>query len=97
MGWLKTTLSVAVLGAGIYSGYIIGRNHNAHLPYEVKEEGAGYALQDKRNGATLRITENFQLGELEYRLDAAVSETKRDSKRFFNAMSAAFEKHYQAR
>jgi len=97
MGWLKATLGVVVLGAGIYGGYIVGRNHDAHLPYEVKEEGAGYALLDKRNGASLRITENFQLGELEHRVDAAVCETKHDAKRFFNAMSAAFEKHYQAR
>lgn len=72
-------LDLVVLGFAIYGGTCL--YHNYRSPYKLtQEQGINYIIKKKTDEKKI-ITDNFQLGSLEYRLKGVLEEGKDNVRR----------------
>ncbi len=97
MGWLRGLCGIAVLTGTMYGGYKWGRSEFERLPYEIQQQGGQYVVVDKKNSVTQPLDKNFQLGDIDYRVDGMFKEMKDNPSFVEQTMLKNFHKHYQPR
>lgn len=97
MVWLKLGFGALALTAAAYGGYKYGRAEFERMPYEILLNGNQYVLHEKNGGLTQPIEKGFQLGNIDYRAEGLLAESKQDSGAVEQALLKAFHKHYQPR
>lgn len=67
---------IVLAGLAAYGGYDLYRDWKN--PYSIEKEGYHYFLEDKRAGLRQPITRDFQLGDINYRVEGILKESKRN-------------------
>ena len=97
MGWLKGLVGIAALTGSFYVGYWHGRAEADRFPYSLEQEGADCTLTDKKTGIKEPITADFQLGDLDYRVNGIFKQMKTNPAEAEKTIISSFHRHYQPR
>ena len=95
MGWLKTACYVGALVGAFYVGKLWGTARNEGMPYSVAKRSGNYVLVEKATGHSQPIGKNFQLGNIDHRVNGILEDMKTDMPAVQQAITDNFGRHYQ--